>query len=658
MPTSPNQHRDHGQQTPDDAPQADFDAVWTDMHGRWRRGDRVPAEAYLSGPQAVQGESQIVDLIYGEFCLREDLGERPSAEEYENRFPRFAREIRRQITVHRALAETSDSRSASATQRGRPDNEAPMPPAIGKYRLVQKLGSGGQAWVYRAVHPTLGRDVVIKLSRRQIEDHWNGLDRLLDEGRALAELDHPYLARIYDLDLHDRRIYLVMEYIPGKNLEQYATDHPVTHRQAAAMVLKTAQAVAAAHRRGVTHCDIKPRNIVIDERGQPRLLDFGLSRLGNAWSSSADPGQGITGTPQFLAPEQTRGEAAAIGPWTDIFALGGILYYLLSGHPPFQGDDLETVLRAAAECDFDRSIFDQRRVPQRVKAVCLRAMSPRPEERYPSADELVRDLEPFVHRRLRRRLLIALAASGLALALGVAVWAGHRAFSPGASPRVGIASTASAPVPFAPPMLKVQVSRPQGDLDVANAARFIDIADAAPLRNGDKLHVRLKMPAGLFISLFLIDGRGQLHDLVVPSSRSQDQEIAYPSPGKAVTLTGAAGTEVLLACAARDQPVTREALLPLLGPQSPWPKLPALAILKLENDKVTSAQASRDFGPPIDAPDPEAEVRDRLERLGKQLSLSGCETRLGIAFSHEDAEPNPPGMAPPFPPLGAERKGN
>ena len=116
----------------------------------------------------------------------------------------------------------------AAGAAGRVAEEAPMPAAIGKYRVVQKLGSGGQAWVYRAVHPTLGRDVVIKLSRRKLEDDWNGLDRLMDEGRALAELDHPYLARIYDLDVYDRRVYLVMEYIPGKNLEQYAADSPVT----------------------------------------------------------------------------------------------------------------------------------------------------------------------------------------------------------------------------------------------------------------------------------------------------------------------------------------------------------------------------------------------------------------------------------------------
>jgi tRNA A-37 threonylcarbamoyl transferase component Bud32 len=630
MPSPSNQHEHPGRQIPQDTAQADSDAVWIDMHRRWRAGDRVPVEAYLSGPQAVRGDSQIVDLIYGEYCLREQLGERPSAQEYVDRFPRFATEIRRQIAVHRAIADTSVVHSASETPHGESPDEAPMPPAIGKYRLVQKLGAGGQAWVYRAVHPTLARDVVIKLSRRTIEDHSSGLDRLLDEGRALAELDHPHLARVYDLDVYERRIYLVMEYIPGKNLEQYATDSPVSIPQAVAIVLKTAQAVAAAHRRGVTHCDIKPRNIVIDEQGQPRLLDFGLSRWENAWRRGGDPGQGITGTPQFLAPEQTRGDPAAIGPRTDVFALGGLLYYLLSGHPPFPGHDLETVLRAAAQCDFDRNILDERGVPQRVKAVCLRAMSLRPEDRYQSADELARDLERLVERP-RRWWAMASASSLLALALGIGVWACVRAFLPAPSPQAGGTSTASAPVPAARPTLAVQVLR---------RGRFVDIADAAPLASGDKLRARLAMPAGSFVSLFLINGQGQLFDLLVPSSRSGAQEITYPkSPGQVVTLSGPAGTDVLLACAARDRPVKREALLPFLDPQTPWAKLPALAVLKLENDQVSAAETSRDFGPPLDATDPEAEVRARLEGLGKRLGkqLAGCETRLGIAFSHADA---------------------
>jgi hypothetical protein len=392
------------------------------------------------------------------------------------------------------------------------------------------------------------------------------------------------------------------------------------------MVLKIAQAVAAAHHRGVTHCDIKPRNVVIDEQGEPRLLDFGLSRWENAWSSSPDPGPVIAGTPQFMAPEQTQGQSAAIGPRTDVFALGGLLYYLLSGHPPFSGHDVQTVLHAAAQCDFDRTILERKRVPQGLEAICLRAMALRPEDRYASADDLAGDLQRFVERRPRKRLVATAALSLAALALGITLWTGTHAFLRRASPRVGAAAAVSTPVPAVSPLLAVQVFRDK---------RYIDITDAAPLKTGDKLRVRLTLPSGSFVSLFLINGRGEVRDLMVSSSRSSVQEITYPpTPGKAVPLTGPAGSEVLLACAARDRPVTHEALLSLLGPQTPWPSLPAAAILKLENDKVVVAQAGRDFGGPVDAPDPEGEALGRLQRLGQQLSR--YETRLGVVFRHLD----------------------
>ena len=161
-------------------------------------------------------------------------------------------------------------------------------------------------------------------------------------------------------------------------------------------------------------------------------------------------------------------------------------------------------------------------MPQRMKAVCLRAMSLRPEDRYPSADELAGDLEPLVHRQPRRRLAIALAASLFALALGIAVWAGNRVFSPDASPRAGVRRPPQLPSLSATPCSRYWLQRPKKG--------YIDITDATPLRNGDKLQVRIANSAGWFIPLFLINEQGQLRKLLVPSSRSQDQEFTYPPP--------------------------------------------------------------------------------------------------------------------------------
>src|SRR5271170_8088038 len=169
---------------------------------------------------------------------------------------------------------------AVAAARERAEAQAERPGAIGKYLVVETLGSGAQGKVYRVIHPGLGQDMVLKLGRRPV----GGDERatLVREGRLLKDLEHINLVKIYDLDFHNDRPFLVMEYVHGSNLEDYARDEPVTPRRAAELVTKLTGALAMVHRRGIVHRDIKPRNILIDEAGQPRLIDFGLARLRHA----------------------------------------------------------------------------------------------------------------------------------------------------------------------------------------------------------------------------------------------------------------------------------------------------------------------------------------------------------------------------------------
>ena len=182
---------------------------------------------------------------------------------------------------------------AVAAAQHRAEGQDAMPDAIGKYKVVGWLDGGGEADVYRVVHIKLGNDLVLKLSRRRVgADNQSGL---FEEGRLLIDLEHPNLVRIYDLDFHDDRPFLVMEYVHGRNLEEYARDEPVTQRRAAALVAKLADVMAVAHRHGITHCDIKPKNILIDELGEPRLIDFGMARLRHAWSDRVESSMGWHG---------------------------------------------------------------------------------------------------------------------------------------------------------------------------------------------------------------------------------------------------------------------------------------------------------------------------------------------------------------------------
>ena len=232
------------------------------------------------------------------------------------------------------------ARSGRGGSRGPARPSRPeRPGAIGKYLVVDQLDEGGQAQVYRVIHPKLGKDMVLKLGRQPVGD--DERTSLVAEGRLLADLEHINLVRIYDLRLPQRPA------VPGDGVRARPEPRGLRPRRAGdaapgrRLVARLAGALAMVHRRGVIHRDIKPRNILIDEAGEPRLIDFGLARLRNAWSDPSPTTWG--GTLAYMAPEQARLEHDRIGPRSDIFGLGAVLYFLLTGRPPFAGETQDEV---------------------------------------------------------------------------------------------------------------------------------------------------------------------------------------------------------------------------------------------------------------------------------------------------------------------------
>lgn len=321
------------------------------------------------------------------------------------------------------------------------------PARIGKYLVVGILDSGGQADVYRAIHPTLDKELAIKLSQHAVGRLSDHRPLLIAEGKLLAKLDHPGLARIYDLDFHDDLPFLAMEYVRGPNLGKYAADSPVSPRNAAGLVAEVARALVVVHRHGIVHQDVKPQNILIDENGRARLIDFGMARIRHAWDDSGECASG--GTPAFMAPEQARNEDTTIGPRSDVFALGGVLYFLLTGKPPFQGGTVTETLAKAGRCEFDRTALNQPGIPPRLRDLCLKAMAPTPSERYPRAEDFAVELERYLTQPQRVRQLAALTlASLLLVGLGIGLWASGQ--------RQGMVPTVRTD---APPPLEMVVSR-------------------------------------------------------------------------------------------------------------------------------------------------------------------------------------------------------
>ena len=239
----------------------------------------------------------------------------------------------RQVSIDPyATTELADNRPAS-TEGASARDRSVAPRQIGRYTVLGQLGLGGQADVFRAVHPTLPMEVAIKFSHATLED--KARDALREEAHILCDLDHPNIARVRDFDFADGRPFMVLDFIRGRSLAQVADAEPFSPQAAASMVAKLAHAIGFANARGVIHRDLKPENVVIGADGEPKIIDFGMSRLRSGIGGETFEANEVSGTLAYMAPEQAVGITSKSDHRVDVFALGAILYRLLVGEPPY-----------------------------------------------------------------------------------------------------------------------------------------------------------------------------------------------------------------------------------------------------------------------------------------------------------------------------------
>jgi serine/threonine protein kinase len=288
--------------------------------------------------------------------------------------------------MHQVPPAGADAGDPGMTRSGR------RPANIGKYFIAGLVDEVGATAIYRALHPTLSKELVIKLGRQWGEQNPQEQKRLVEKGKLLALMEHPHLVRVYDLDFHKNRPFLVMEQVRGPNLRQYAEQAHPTPIQAAALVAKLARALAEVHRRGILHQDINPGHVLMDESGEPRL-DFGLAVLRQAWVDEADPTHSAL---SYMSPEQARGQQEQVTHRSDLFALGGVLYFLLAGKAPFEGKDPFESLDRLRRVAINFGPLRAAGVPRRLEDICTRALEADPAARYTTADKLAEDLERFV----------------------------------------------------------------------------------------------------------------------------------------------------------------------------------------------------------------------------------------------------------------------
>ncbi len=314
-----------------------------------------------------------------------------------------------------------------------PDAEADAAGAlrIGRYVIEGTLGRGGMGVVYRAFDPGLGRPVAIKVISDPDRLEARGRERFFQEARAAARLSHPGIVAVHEVGEDEAgRPYLVMDFIDGVSLEARHTAERLPPRSLAEVVRQVADALQHAHDHGIIHRDVKPQNVILGLDGRARLCDLGLAREIDRDATGITVTGQLLGTPSFMAPEQVDG-GERVGPTTDVFGLGGLLYWLLTGQAPFAGETIVEVLRKVVVVDPTPPRELHPEVHLDLETIALRCLEKEPDRRYPDAAEVAAELgrflagEPIQARPLgaaarvtrwarRNRLLTA--------ALGVAVW--------------------------------------------------------------------------------------------------------------------------------------------------------------------------------------------------------------------------------------------
>jgi hypothetical protein len=269
-------------------------------------------------------------------------------------------------------------------------------PRIPGYEMGGELGRGGVGVVYRARHLRLNRPVALKMLLAGALAGPHERARFQREAEAVASLCHPNIVQVYDVAEHEGRPYFTMELVEGGSLAQALAGAPQPARQAAALVATLAEAVQVAHKSGIVHRDLKPANILLTAENTPKVADFGLARHFDGEPAALTPRGTQLGTPSYMAPEQAGGTSVAIGPAVDIYALGAILYDLLTGRPPFRG---ATVLETLESINTMEPVSPSRlvpMVPRDVETITLKCLEKEPARRYESAGALAQDLGRFL----------------------------------------------------------------------------------------------------------------------------------------------------------------------------------------------------------------------------------------------------------------------
>jgi serine/threonine protein kinase len=373
-----------------------LDSLLDQQSRSWLAGKRPAIDELLGGSSLRNDSEAQLDLIYNEIVLREQLGEQPLAEEYYTRYPHLRDTLALHFEVHCAMeAGLTDT----AKLMGHATKPLPGLTQPADYEIIHILGRGGMGVVYKARHGRLRRFVALKMFEPGRIPSEREVLRFRTEAETVARLQHPNIVQIFEIGERDGLPFLALELVEGGTLADRLQRLPFAPRAAAELLETLARAVHHAHKQGIIHRDLKPANVLFASDGTAKLTDFGLAKVledADGLRDATRTGEPI-GTPRYMSPEQAAGQNDHIGPATDVYALGTLLYECLTGQVPFvSAGVIETLNRIR----FDDPVSPWRlqpSIPRDLATICLNCLHKEPTRRYASANALADDLRRFLN---------------------------------------------------------------------------------------------------------------------------------------------------------------------------------------------------------------------------------------------------------------------